>query len=433
MLCSLMLPRRVTPGPLTSLFVVSLFAAGCQKVPLLAPTGSTITLTSATAVLSATGSTSITAQVLEAAGTPPHSGTHITFTTTLGRIDPAETTTDINGRATATFFASTNNGTATIVASSGGASTGANGALKISVGTAAVGRVSLSANPGTIPSNGGSAAITASVLDLNGSALAAVPVTFSTSAGVLGSAVVNTDPGGVAQTTLTTSVQATVTATVGVQSSSGGTGTGTGSGSGSTGGSTAGQASASVTVNVNPLPTVSISAPAGTLTARSPIVFTLSVVPGANSTAQIRNVNVNFGDGDTIDLGSVTGSNQTVGHRYDDEGTYAVRVTAVDTLGGSTSAATVIVVQPLPPLGVAIVTAQISSGGNTTVTFTATVTPVSATVASYVWDFKDGTQQTTTNNQVVHIYVTGSGVKTPTVTVTTTTGQSATGQTAVNP
>jgi hypothetical protein len=91
------------------------------------------------------------------------------------------------------------------------------------------------------------------------------------------------------------------------------------------------------------------------------------------------------------------------------------------------------VIQPEPPLSVTISSTQLTSGTNTTVTFTATVTPPTATVANYVWDFGDGQQKTTTSNTVVHSYVSGSPVKTVTVTVTTTTGQTAVGQTAVAP
>src|SRR5438067_542045 len=85
--------------------VISALAAACEKVPLLAPTGSTITLTSSTPVLSANGTAQIVAQVIESAGTPPHSGTHITFTTSLGTIQPSDAETDINGRAIVTFIA----------------------------------------------------------------------------------------------------------------------------------------------------------------------------------------------------------------------------------------------------------------------------------------------------------------------------------------
>src|SRR5436190_10541501 len=84
---------------------LSVLCVACERVPLLAPTGSTITLTASTTALSANGSTILVAQVIEAAGTPPHSGTHIIFTTTLGRVVPPEVETDVNGRAAATFFA----------------------------------------------------------------------------------------------------------------------------------------------------------------------------------------------------------------------------------------------------------------------------------------------------------------------------------------
>ena len=401
---------------------LALVASACEKVPLLAPSGSTITLTASTNALAANGSTDIVAQVLEAGGTPPHSGTQVTFTTTLGSIQPSEARTDINGRVVVKFVAGGANGNATITAFSGGATTGANGAVKIAVGTAAVGRVSLSANPSTISSNGGTARITANVVDVNGNALGGVPVNFSTSAGVLGASLVNTDSNGVSETNLTTSVQAVVTATVGVQApSTGGTGGGTG---GTTGGSTSGQASATVTVNVNPIPTVSITAPSGTLTAGTPITFTITAQPGTGSTAQIREVIVDFGDGDSVNLGAVTGSGITVQHTYDQDGTYTVRVTLNDTLGGSTSAATVVVVLPQPPLTVFLSVASTPSGGNTIYTFTATVSPSSTTVQSYLWEVDGAFADQTANNQFIRTFVTGS-VHTIKVTVTTTDGRQA--------
>src|SRR5512138_2814229 len=100
----------------------ALSIVACQKVPLLAPSGSTITLTSTATALPTGGSAEIIAQVIEAAGTPPHEGTHITFTTSLGTIQPSEAETDISGRAVVRFVAGTTSGTATITAISGGVS-----------------------------------------------------------------------------------------------------------------------------------------------------------------------------------------------------------------------------------------------------------------------------------------------------------------------
>ena len=426
---------------LLALVSMTLVTVACEKVPLLAPSGSTITLTAPVNALAANGAIEIVAQVLEAAGSPPHSGTHVNFTTTLGRVEPADALTDLNGRVTVRFVANGSSGTAVITAASGGATTGSNGAVRIAVGSAAVGRVNLSANPNPISSNGGVATITASVIDINGNALPSVPVSFSTSSGSLGSALVTADTAGIAQTTLTTAAQATVTATVGVQSSSssGGTGTGgTGTGGGSTGtsgGTTSTQVTATITVNVNPLPTLSISAPSGTLTANSPIVFTLSVSPGANSTEQIRNVSVDYGDGGRKDdLGAVSGTALTVQHQFADSGTFTVRATVTGSLGTISQAATTVVVQPEPPLSVTISSTSVSSGGTSTFTFTSTVTPSTATVASYLWNFGDGSSpESSTNPQRIHSYPTGSGQKVVTLSITTTTGRTASTQIVVNP
>src|SRR5262252_10116777 len=159
--------RRLAALSLLSALLL-LGEVGCQRVPLLAPSGSVITLTSSATVLPFNGSTFIQAQVIEAAGTPPHSGTHLTFTTTLGTIQPSDAETDSSGIAKVTFLAGGQSGTATITAISGGASVSATGAVKILVGAAAVGRVNMSANPGTVPAAGGTSTITANVLDVNG-------------------------------------------------------------------------------------------------------------------------------------------------------------------------------------------------------------------------------------------------------------------------
>src|SRR3979490_3043794 len=79
------------------LFCAGFITVACQKVPLLAPTGSNISLTPSATSLPLGGTTDIIAQVIEAAGTPPHSGTQITFTTNLGTIQPSQAETDISG------------------------------------------------------------------------------------------------------------------------------------------------------------------------------------------------------------------------------------------------------------------------------------------------------------------------------------------------
>src|SRR5436190_18110581 len=109
MLRDFMLTRVPRPSWLLVCLLVLLSAVACQKVALLAPSGSSIILTSPTNVLAANGSAQITAQVLEAAGTPPHSGTQVSFTTTLGSVQPAQAETDSNGQVTVRFVAGGSN------------------------------------------------------------------------------------------------------------------------------------------------------------------------------------------------------------------------------------------------------------------------------------------------------------------------------------
>ena len=298
---------------------LALAGASCQKVPLLAPSGSTITLTASATTLPVNGTTALVAQVVEAAGTVPHSGTRVTFTTNLGTIQPDAANTDTNGQARVTFNAGTASGTATITATSGGVggttttttgtttSSSSSNTVKIAIGAAAVGRVGVTASPATVPAVGGASTITANVLDTNGSPLASVAVSFSTTAGSLSSALVNTDANGVATAILHTATQAVVTASVGAAAAGGGTGTGTG-------GSTSGTSSGTVTVGINAAPTLVITPPASP-TAGLPASFTFAVTAAATNGTAIRDVTVSWGDGDTQDLGAVTGS-AVVAHTY---------------------------------------------------------------------------------------------------------------------
>src|SRR5437667_11149913 len=198
---------RQLPVILTAAF--GLLTVSCEKVPLLAPSSASSTLTASATVLPLNGTTDLTAQVLEQAGSPPHSGTHVIFTTTLGSVQPPEAETDLNGRVVVKFHAGTASGTATIIASSGGAgSTGTttgtgstatttdSRTVKIAIGSAAVGSISVGANPPIVRATGGSSTIVANVVDANRNMLANVPVTFTTDAGSLSASVVNTDQNG---------------------------------------------------------------------------------------------------------------------------------------------------------------------------------------------------------------------------------------------
>ncbi len=317
----------------------------CERVPLLAPSGSTLTLTSPTTALPINGTAPIGVQVIEPSGTPPHSGTHVTFTTTLGTLFPTEAETDSSGQAIVQFRAGTASGTATISAISGGATVGATGMLKILVGTAAVGKVVINASPSLVPSLGGSSTISTQVYDVNGNVLAAAPVSFSTTAGVLSSTLAVTDGNGAASVVLNTSTQAVVTASVG--STAPATPPATGGGGGATTPTTTatGTASASVTVGVAGAPTLVITAPTTPPNAGLPAVFTFAVTAAGANASAIRNVTVDWGDGSNQDLGAITGS-ATVAHTYRSAGTFTISAVVTDSFGNKVPVSTTVLVNP---------------------------------------------------------------------------------------
>ncbi len=425
-----MLPRGSHAGLLAVAGLVSLLTVACEKVPLLAPTGSTITLTASANALSANGTTTIIGQVLEPAGTPPHSGTHVTFTTTLGRVEPAEVSTDVSGRVTVTFHAGSANGTATIAALSGGATTGTDGAVRISVGTAAVGNVAVNASPSTVPSAGGSSTISAAVLDVNGNPLVGAPVSFSTTAGTLSSTRINTDANGNASVVLTTSQQATVTASVGAQApvvtpAAGGTAS-----------AASGTASGSVVVNVASAPGILITPPASSPSKGIPATFTFAVSAAAQNPSAIRSIVVSWGDGDVQNLGTFTGS-QVQTHVFRNDGSFIVSATVTDAAGSTSTTSTSVFVVEAPLPGVDVTYTKSTTVARE-VTFRVVITvPAGIGIASGRINFGDSTSQSfgggTSRTIPPHVYPSASGAVTyeVEVNVTDTLGREATGTTTV--
>jgi hypothetical protein len=367
---------------LTALACLSatVFSTSCDKVPLLAPTGSVITLFATATTVPSNGSMEIVATVIEqgsttapstpttpgtpttpttptsssspGAGTPVHNGTVVTFTTTIGRIEPAEARTN-NGQARVTFFANGQSGTATITAFSGGAS----GKIEnLKVGSAGADHILLTASPQALPCSGGPSTVSARVEDVSGVGLAAVPVTFTTTRGTVNPGTVITDSNGTAATTLTTSQEATVTANA------------------------AGK-TATATVTLSPRTGISVTPPTGQIAAGTPTSFTVAVA----STANIANVVFDFGDGTSQNLGPISGST-TVPHTYRDEGTFTVSATASDASGCSERVSTGITILPAQPPSVTI-TAPNSATVNTNVIVSASVSGATSTIIRYEWNF----------------------------------------------
>ena len=426
----------------TIAFIIEL---ACSRVPLLAPSGSSISLTTAQTVVPINGSATITAQVLESAGTAPQAGTHVTFSTSLGTVQPSDATTDSSGRASA-IFTSTSSGTATITAISGGASTGSNGALKILVGSAAVQKVVVNATPATVPALGGSTTIQATVFDVNGNLMNGIPVTFTSTAGTLSGSIVDTNAGGIALTTLTTAQTTTVTASVGVGGSTTTTpptttppttGTPTTPTTPATP-SASGQASASVTVNVAAAPTIVITPPTTPPSAGLPATFTIAVTVPAQNGSAVKDVVVDWGDGSQTDLGAVTG-NAVVSHIYVNAGTFTVRATATDATGNTTSVSSVVtvIIAASPTIIITPTTVPTVHSNDMPVTFQLQITvPTGVNVANVTMSFGDGVTNslggfvgTTT---ITHHYLNQpAGTYNVTVIVMDTLGRNTQGQTSV--
>jgi hypothetical protein len=331
------------------------------------------------------------------AGTPVQNGTLITFTTTLGRIEPADARTN-NGQVRVRFIAGNQSGTATITAFSGGAS----GRLEnLRVGTAAAERVVLSANPQTLPASGGTSEITARVEDVNGAGLPGVAVTFTADVGQLTAGTATTDGSGVARNTLTTSRQSVVTANV------------------------AGK-TATVTVAINPRTGLALTAPTTPISAGIPANFTVNV----NAQANIREVRISWGDGTAPQILGAISAATTVSHIYQEAGTFTVTAQATDANGFSESVSSSVTILPAQPPTVLVTATPASANLNQTVILRAQVQGNTSAIIRYEWNFDAGSvpasPQVTTSNQVTVRWIT-PGTKVIFVTAVQASGPSGDG------
>ena len=318
--------------------------SGCEKMSLLSPTGSTITLNINKTSVPINGTAEITASVIEAAGTPVQNGTVVTFTASFGVIEPREARTE-GGTARVTFTG-TQSGTAKIGAFSGGARVAAAGELEVKVGGAAAERVAVRTEPATIPQTGGTVTVVAVVTDIAGASLAGAPVVFTSDQGTLASNSAVTDANGEARVQLTTARETIVKANV------------------------AGKEGSS-TVRVLLAPTVTISSSTASPAVGVPVSFTITpTVPAAGS--PIQSVRVDFGDGSAENLGAVTGQTGVV-HTFSSPGIYTVRVTVTDAVG-QTGTATILInlTRALPTASLTLSATTVTAGSTVTGTVTAT-------------------------------------------------------------
>ena len=382
-----MLSQRSAGVALVTLVVLPFaLIAACDKVPLLAPTGSVITLLPVTNTVSLNSQVDIIATVIEngtapggtggtgtttsrtGAGTPVQNGTLVSFTTTVGRIEPSEARTH-NGQVTVRLIAGGASGTATVTAYSGGASATA----KLLIGTAAVKTVSLTTTPQSLGSSGGSVQVTAVVTDEGGNTLSGVPVSFSTDRGTITPSTTTTDGSGVASATLTTNGTAKIRATAGTIQSS------------------------EVTVAVNARALASFTVAPTSANAGVPVVFT--VTPTANT--NISNVSVDFGDNSSTNLGAISAA-ANVPHTYRSPGTFTATARATDGTGDTSSLTTTVLIGALQ---VTLSASPASPAVNQPVTFTVGGVPATAQIVHFEWTLDDGSaMKTTTGPQLPHIF-----------------------------
>lgn len=298
------------------------FAAlsACDKVALLAPTGSTLTLSINTTTVPINGTAIVKASVIEAGNTPVHDGTTVTFTASFGTIEPTEAQTQ-GGVATVTFRG-TSSGTAKISAFSGSAKAEI---TDVKVGGAAAGTVAMRSTPSSLPQGGGTVDIFAIVRDASGNLLPGAPVSFTTDQGNLSSTAAISDANGEAKVSLTTNRDTVVTATV--------------------------IAGVTATTNVRIInaPTVTITSPTTTPGVGVGVNFT--VTPGAvTSGAPIQSASVNWGDGSAVqNLGVISGATN-VTHIFNQPGIYTVTASVVDATGQGTSSTISVNVQRIAPV-----------------------------------------------------------------------------------
>lgn len=319
----------------------AVLAAACERVALTAPTASTITITSDQSVLPLNGTATLRAVVIESGGTPVHNGTTVTFTSTLGTVDPVEAKT-VNGIATATFKAGGTSGKSTIKAFSGGASTATG--VDVTIGSAAARSIALSATPSSVSQSGGTVTVSALVLDQDGNSLPGVPVNFSADVGQLTPTTAVSGSDGIARAQLTTTATSKVTAT-------------------------AGTATRDVTVTVSAAPGATIEVSPASPFAGVPAAIT--VTPAAGGTRQVQSVIVDFGDGTSQTASNPTGP---VGftHIYQRAGGYTITARSTDVSGNTGTAQRAIIVQSaIPTAGVSAAPNSGNAPFNSTITVTA--------------------------------------------------------------
>jgi len=335
----------------------------CKGVDLTAPNGSSITIAAnPTAINLNGGESTITVILSNPDGSPVPDGTAVYLTSTLGTItERAET---VGSRLNEILVSGSQPGTATVTARSGTSEISA--AVDVTIGTT-LESIVVSANPASLPPDGGKSTITAVAYGKNFETLANVAITFSTDAGEMESkgAPIRTNSKGEARDTLTTSETANLTATSGDLS-----------------------AAATVEVGANQVPTAKF--------VHSPVipkvgeVVSFSAAESVDVDGDIVSYQWDFGDG-------ATGTGVRTSHAYKSKAVFVAVLVVKDDFGAEGSmSANIDVSQGEVPIASFTFTpsAPVIGAGQTkvTVTFDASSSrDPDGRIVEYRWEWGDGT------------------------------------------
>lgn len=343
----------------------------CKQVDLTAPTGAEIRLSAQPLSVNFSGTSTLTVVGTREGGAPLPDGTVIRFTVddNLGAITPNPVETR-NGIATATFIAGQRSGTAVIEAFSGDA---ISEEVTIDIGEARVERLILTADPASLPPEGGNIQLRAFVKDEQGNPVSGVQVFFQTTSGTLtskGDAVL-TNPSGVARDTLKTTEDATVTVVAGAQ-----------------------EDQLNITLGTEVAPTCGVVASTTSAAVGQDISFLDTSEPGDNP---LDESSWDFGDGDDA-------NGLSVSHSYSSSGSFLVLHTITDTGGLSDNCEPIVIdVQegeaPVCSFDVAP-SGDVNAGQS--VSFVDTSTDADGTISQSSWEFGDGDSANGTS--VSHTY-----------------------------
>ena len=344
-----------------SLLVILSFLVwpSCQWVNPTAPSGSFLYVSASPPTISAGGATSMVTVIgYDAWGDPLKDRTIVYFTASLGSVDPSAEMK--NGRASATFKSGSQSGIAQVYVSSGLA-TVTPSPLEITVGISALTKLTIRANPASLPPGGGRAQILVDAFDKNGNGLADIPVLLSTDAGTLdsGGNILATNELGRAADWLTTNKEANVKATSGSLSET-----------------------VKISVGVNKAPKADF-----VYSPSSPKVSDMVNFNAANSSDEdgtIVSYDWDFGNGHT-------GTGVQTSCQYSAAATYKVTLVVKDNLGATASARQDVVVKGNESPTARFTYSPLSPKVGDTVYFNASAsTDPDGSIVSYAWDFGDG-------------------------------------------